>query len=69
MTAIATALKHMLAAGMPHDAIVAAVADMEASMPAAQSAERPRSKGALRTAAYRERERHKASQSVTCDAL
>lgn len=33
---IATALKHMLAAGMPHDAIVAAVAEMEAQhLPAA----------------------------------
>lgn len=31
MTVIATALKHMLAAGMPHDAIVAAIAEMEAS--------------------------------------
>lgn len=29
---IAEALRHMLAAGMPHDAIVAAVADMEASI-------------------------------------
>ncbi len=35
MSTIATALKHMLAAGMPHDAIVAAVAEMEAAMPAA----------------------------------
>lgn len=35
MTAIATALKHMLAAGMPHDAIIAAVAEMEAAMPVA----------------------------------
>lgn len=32
MSAIATALKHMLAAGMPHDAIVAAVAEMEAAL-------------------------------------
>jgi hypothetical protein len=56
---IAAALKHMLAAGMPHDAIVAAVADMEAA------AGPVRSKGAARTAAWRER--HKASQSVTSD--
>jgi len=35
MSTIATALKHMLAAGMPHEAIVAAVAEMEAAMPAA----------------------------------
>ncbi|WP_416463986.1 hypothetical protein [Sphingomonas sp. VDB2] len=32
MSVIASALKHMLAAGMPADAIVAAVAEMEASM-------------------------------------
>jgi hypothetical protein len=35
MSTIATALKHMLAAGMPHDAIVSAVAEMEAATPAA----------------------------------
>jgi len=34
MTVIATALRHMLAAGMPHDAIVAAVSEMEAATPA-----------------------------------
>lgn len=65
MSTIATALKHMLAAGMPHDAIVAAVAEMEAAVAAAQPVEKPRSKGAIRTAAWRAR--HKASQSVTCD--
>jgi hypothetical protein len=32
MSIIATAVKHMLAAGLPHDQIVAAVEDMEASM-------------------------------------
>lgn len=32
MSAIAAALKHMLASGMPHDAIVSAVAEMEAAM-------------------------------------
>lgn len=59
MSTIAVALKHMLAAGMPHDAIVAAVEEMESSITPA------RSKGAERQARYRER--HKASQSVTSD--
>jgi hypothetical protein len=35
VSAIAAALKHMLAAGMPHDAIVVAVAAMEVEMAAA----------------------------------
>lgn len=39
---IAAALKHMLAAGMDHDAIVAAVADMEANAPKDVQAERRR---------------------------
>ena len=51
MSAIAVALKHMLAAGMPHDAIVAAIADMEACV-APQ-----RSKGAIRQARYMERQK------------
>lgn len=42
MTVIATAIKHMLAAGMDHDAIVAAVADMEANTPKDAQAERRR---------------------------
>lgn len=50
MSVIAAALKHMLASGMPHDAIVAAVADMEAAMPKDEQAER-------RRAADRERKR------------
>jgi len=53
---IAVALKHMLAAGMPHDAIVAAVAEMEAAMP------RKQTKGAARQQRYRER--HNASPST-----
>ncbi len=41
---IAAALKHMLAAGMDHDAIVAAVVDMEASIGKDEQAERRRAK-------------------------
>ncbi len=32
MSVIAAALKHMLASGMPHEAIIAAVAEMEAGL-------------------------------------
>lgn len=59
MGAIATALKHMLAAGMAHDAIVSAVADMEVS------GGKVRTAGAIRQERYRDR--HKPSQSVTSD--
>jgi hypothetical protein len=66
VTVIATALKHMLAAGMSAEAIVDAVAEMEAALPLAQPVEPRRSKGAERQARYRER--HKSSQTVTGDA-
>lgn len=56
---ISIAIKHMLAAGMSHEDIVTAVAEMEAVITPV------RSKGAERTARWRER--HKASQSVTSD--
>lgn len=59
MSAIAVALKHMLAAGMPHDAIVAAVEEMEAEVTP------QRSKGAIRQERYR---RNKASQCDERDA-
>ena len=59
MSVIASALKHMLAAGMPHEAIVAAVAEMEANAAPVRSA------GAVRQQRYRER--NKASQTVTGD--
>lgn len=64
MSAIATALKHMLAAGMPHEAIVAAVAEMEAVAP------KQRTAGAIRQERYRNK-RNKASlvtESDECDA-
>lgn len=64
MSVIASALKHMLAAGMPADAIVAAVAAMEAEIAAAP---RQRTAGAIRTARWRENKASHSSQSVTCD--
>ena len=59
MSAIAVALKHMLAAGMAPEAIVAAVTEMEA-------APRPRSPGAERTARWRAR-RAGPGEGVTGD--
>ena len=58
MSVIATAVKHMLAAAMDHDAIVAAIAEMEGERPLQEG----RSKAAIRQANYRER---KAAQTVT----
>ena len=57
---IAAALKHMLAAGMDHDAIVAAVADMEANAPKDAQAERKR-------AADRDRLREKRLRAMSRD--
>jgi hypothetical protein len=64
LSIIATALKHLIAAGVSGEDLVRAVAEMEAALVPAQPV---RTKGALRTERYRERQRHKASQSVTCD--
>lgn len=59
MSVLAVAVKHLVALGMAGDALASAIAEM-------QAAEDMRSTGARRTARYRER--HKSSQSVTCDA-
>lgn len=59
MSVIAAALRHMLAANMDPEAIVAAVAAMEAEMPARASV---KSSAAIRQARYRH---NKASQNVT----
>lgn len=60
MSVIAVAVRHMLAAGMDADAVANAVEAMEAEIDT-------RSTGAKRQARYRER--NKASQSVTSDAI
>lgn len=62
MTVIATALKHLMAAGVTGDALIAAIAEIEAALPGAQPAEPTRSKAAIRQERYR---RNKASQNVT----
>lgn len=60
MSMIATAVKHMMAAGMAADAIVAAIEEMEENITPA------RSKGAERQARYRKR--HEASHLTVSDA-
>ncbi len=65
MSAIAAAVKHMLAAGMPHDAIVQAVADMEAAMTAPRDpvAERKRERDRVRMAQKRSDSRATSRES------
>ncbi len=65
MSLIATAVKHLLAAGVTGDALVAAIADMEANAPAPTFVETGPSKAALRQRRYAERQ--KASASVITD--
>lgn len=60
MSVIAVAVKHMMEAGMPADAIVAAVAAME------EQVQPKKSSAAIRQQRYRDR--NKASQTVTRDA-
>ncbi len=66
MSLIATAVKHLLAAGVTGDALVAAIADMEANAPAPTVVEAGPSKAALRQRRYAERQ--KASANVITDA-
>ncbi|WP_141134032.1 hypothetical protein [Sphingopyxis indica] len=59
-------MQAMADAGAPFEAIVIAVKAVEEARAAGEVKERTRSKAAERQARYRER--HKSSQSVTCDA-
>jgi hypothetical protein len=61
---IATAVKHLLAAGITGDALLTAIAEMEAQVRAEPKA---RSAGALRQARYEERKRQKASEMTLSD--
>lgn len=65
MSVIAAALKHMLAAGMPHDAIVHAVAEMEASAAPQKTARQLRN--ARYYAAKASEKRLKASEQDVSD--
>lgn len=58
MSVIATAVKHLIAAGVTGDALVTAIAEMEAATDT-------RSSAAKRQARYRENQNVKASQTVT----
>lgn len=63
MSVIAAALKHMLASGMPHDAIVEAVAEMEVNLASAE-----RNALEKRRAADRERQaKHRAGNVMSRD--
>lgn len=65
MSIIATAVRHLMAAGVTGDALIAAIEDMEAQVRAEPKA---RSVGAIRQQRYRENQRNEASQTVTSDA-
>ena len=78
MTVIATALKHMLAAGLDHEAILTAVADMETGLMAALSGVAAasggvtrnageRSANAERQARWRERDKQKKAKAGVTD--
>jgi len=62
VSVIATAVRHLMAAGVTGEALLSAIADMEAEIRAEPKA---RSTAAVRQERYR---RNKASQTVTSDA-
>lgn len=62
MSLIATAVRHLMAAGVTGEALLAAIADMEAQV---RAEPKQRSAGAVRQERYR---RNKASQVTECDA-
>lgn len=62
MSVIATAVRHLMAAGITGEALLTAIAEMEAHL---QAAPKRRSAAAVRQERYR---RNKASQTVTSDA-
>uniref|UniRef100_UPI0018D273E4 hypothetical protein n=1 Tax=Blastomonas sp. CCH2-A2 TaxID=1768788 RepID=UPI0018D273E4 len=64
MSIIATAMKHLMVAGVEGDALLAAIADIEAAI-IEQAQPKGPSKAALRMRRHRA---NKASQSVTGDA-
>ncbi len=67
MGMIAEAVRHMLAAGMTAEAIVAAVADMELHAPKDEAAERRRASDAERKRLKREEEKRLLSLRTTAD--
>lgn len=68
MSVIATAVRHLMAAGVTGEALLDAIAEMEAEV---RSEPKQRSAGAIRQERYRERKRNEASQVTDgdgCDA-
>jgi len=68
MSIIATAVRHLMAAGVTGDALIAAIEDMEVQIRAEPT---PRSAGAIRQERYRDNKRNKASLVTVgdvCDA-
>jgi hypothetical protein len=61
VSVIATAVRHLMAAGVTGDALLSAIEELEADV---RAEPKPRTPGAIRTERWR---RNKASQSVTCD--
>ena len=67
MSVIATAVRHMMAAGVTGDALLQAIAEMENAI---RAEPKPRSSGAVRQQRYRENQlnkHNKTSQGVTSD--
>ena len=67
MSVIATAVRHMMAAGVTGDALLQAIAEMENAI---RAEPKPRSSGAVRQQRYRENQlnkHNKTSQNVTSD--
>lgn len=64
MSVIATAVKHLMAAGVTGDALLAAIEDIEAQL---SNEPKPRSAGAIRQARYEQRKRQKASEMTKHD--
>jgi len=62
MSVIATAVRHLMAAGVTGEALLAAIAELEEQV---RAEPKPRSAGAIRQERYR---RNKASQVTECDA-
>jgi len=64
MSVIATAVRHLMAAGVTGDALLSAIAEMEAQI---RSEPKARSSGAVRQERYRRNKASQPSQSVTSD--
>lgn len=65
MSVIATAVRHLMAAGVTGDALLSAIAEMEAQI---RNEPKARSAGAIRQERYRRNKASQPSQSVTSDA-